>query len=108
MSKLKYSIITEIKKSDKSNIYLAAVEGFKEPVVVKEIRHGNYQVFEALKHMQSQYIPKIHQLEETEEGLTIVEEYIAGELLSNILVNEILTEEDCLKIAEQIWLALEI
>ena len=50
MSKLKYSVITEIKKSDKSNVYLAAVEGFKEPVVVKEIRHGSYQVFEALKH----------------------------------------------------------
>ena len=41
MSGFKYSIITEIKKSDKSNVYLASVEGHEYPVVVKEIRHGN-------------------------------------------------------------------
>lgn len=108
MSKLKYNVITEIKKSDKSNVYLAAVEGFKEPVVVKEIRHGSYQVFEALKHIQSQYVPKIYQLEETDEGLIVVEEYVDGELLSDILANQLLTEEDCLNIAEQICFALVV
>ena len=108
MSKLKYNVITEIKKSDKSNVYLAAVEGFKEPVVVKEIRHGSYQVFETLKHIQSQYVPKIYQIEETDEGLIVVEEYVDGELLSDILANQLLTEEDCLNIVEQICFALVV
>ena len=41
MSGFEYSVISEIKKSDKSNVYLASVAGHEYPVIVKEIRHGN-------------------------------------------------------------------
>lgn len=108
MSKLKYSIITEIKKSDKSNVYLAAVDGYKEPVIVKEISHGNYQVFEALMEINSEYLPKIYHIDEIDEGLLVVEEYVDGELLSDILATEKLTEIECLNIVEQICAALEV
>lgn len=108
MCKLKYSVITEIKKSNKSNVYLAAVEHIQEPVVVKEIIHGNIDVFKALKEMSSEHLPKIYHFEETEEGLLVVEEYVDGELLADILDYKKLTEEECLGIAEQICVALDI
>ena len=57
MSGFEYSIITEIKKSDKSNVYLASVTGHEYPVIVKEIQHGNIQVFEALNEIESEYLP---------------------------------------------------
>ncbi len=108
MSGFKYSIITEIKKSDKSNVYLAAVEGHEYPVIIKEIRHGNIHVFEALKGIDSEYLPKIYYVEETEDGLLVVEEYVDGELLADHLVLHKMTEEECLDIAEQICDALDV
>ena len=108
MSELKYSVITEIKKSDKSNVYLAAVDGFDGPVVVKEIIHGNYQVFEALMGMECDYLPKIYHVEEINKGLLVVEQYIDGELLSDVLASGKLTEIDCINIVEQICAALEV
>ncbi len=108
MSGFEYSIITEIKKSDKSNVYLAAVEGHEYPVIVKEIQHGNIQVFEALKEIDSEYLPKIYHVEKIEDGLLVVEEYVDGELLADHLVLREMTEEECIDIAEQICSALEV
>ena len=108
MSGFEYSIITEIKKSDKSNVYLASVEGHEYPVIVKEIRHGNIQVFEALKEIDSDYLPRIYHVEEIEDGLLVVEEYVDGELLADHLVLCKMTEEECLDIAEQVCDALEV
>lgn len=108
MNNIRYSIITEIKKSDKSNVYLASVEGHEYPVIVKEIRHGNIQVFEALKEIDSDYLPRIYHVEEIEDGLLVVEEYVDGELLADHLVLCKMTEEECLDIAEQVCDALEV
>lgn len=108
MNNIRYSIITEIKKSDKSNVYLASVEGHEYPVIVKEIRQGNIQVFEALKEIDSDYLPRIYHVEEIEDGLLVVEEYVDGELLADHLVLCKMTEEECLDIAEQVCDALEV
>lgn len=108
MSGFEYSIITEIKKSDKSNVYLASVEGHEYPVIVKEIQHGNIQVFEALKEIDSEYLPKIYHVEKIEDGLLVVEEYVDGELLADHLVLREITEAECIDIAEQICAALEV
>lgn len=108
MNNIRYSIITEIKKSDKSNVYLASVEGHEYPVIVKEIRQGNIQVFEALKEIDSDCLPRIYHVEEIEDGLLVVEEYVDGELLADHLVLCKMTEEECLDIAEQVCDALEV
>ena len=108
MSNFKYSIITEIKKSDKSNVYLAAVEGHEYPVIVKEISHGDIHVFDALIAMDSEYLPKIYRVEEIDDGLVVVEEYIDGEVLSDYFSLHDLTEIECVDIAEQICDALNV
>ena len=108
MSKLKYSIITEIKKSNKSNIYLASVEWHTFPVIVKEIKYGNIKVFEALKNISSAHLPQILYVEEMDDCLLVVEEYLEGELLSEYIREQKLTEENCLYIAEQMCDALKV
>lgn len=101
MSKLEYNIIAEIKKSNKGNVYLAAVEGQALPVIVKEIKYGNIKVYEALKNISNIHLPQILHVEEIDEGILIVEEYIEGELLSEYINQHKLTEDGCLYIAEQ-------
>lgn len=108
MSQLNYSIITEIKKSNKGNVYLAKVENYDFPVVVKELKHGNLKVFEALKEINNGHLPQIYHVEECEEGLLIAEEYAEGELLADYIASNKLTEAGCLNIAKQLCEALKV
>lgn len=103
---MKYSIITEIKKSNKGNIYLAKVDGHEFPVVVKELKHGNVNVFKALQEMDCEYLPKIHYVEACNEGLLVVEEYIEGELLTDYINSNNMSESQCIDIALQMCDAL--
>lgn len=96
----------EIKKSDKGNVCLASIEDYDFPVVVKEIKYGNISVYQALQQIENEHLPKIYHLEELEDGLLIVEEYIEGELLADYILAKKLTETGCLDIAEQICKAL--
>lgn len=108
MSKIDYSIITEIKKSDKGNVYLAKVKQYDFPVVVKELKHGNINVLRTLQKIENEHFPKIFQVEETEEGVVLVEEYIDGELLADYLSQQKLTESGSFNIAEQLCDAMKI
>lgn len=108
MSQLNYSIITEIKKSNKGNVYLAKVESYDFPVVVKELKHGNFKVFEALKEINNGHLPQIYHVEEGEEGLLIAEEYAEGELLADYIASNKLTEAGCFNIAKQLCEALKV
>lgn len=102
MGRIQYQIITTIKESDKGSVYLATMEGYSFPIIVKRLKHGNRQVFEAIQELQSNQIPQVYLMEETEEGLFVVEEYIEGELLSNRIREGTLTEAQYLDIAKQL------
>ncbi len=102
MGKIQYQIITTIKESDKGSVYLATMEGYGFPVIVKRLKHGNRQVFEAIQELQSNQIPQVYLMEETEDGLLVAEEYIEGELLLNRIREGMLTESQYLDIAKQL------
>ena len=108
MKELKYSIIAEIKKTDKSKVYLASMEDLNFPVVVKEIRHGNVQVFRALMNMDNEHLPQIYHVEENGNGITVVEEYIEGEVLSDYIAKGNLTEAQCIDYAKQLCDVLKV
>lgn len=107
MSKIQYEIISVIKQSNKGSVYLAKVEGYEFPVIVKQLKRGNRKVFEALQTLENEHVPHIYRLEENEGGLFVVEEYIDGELLSEYLVKRELTEGQYLSIAKQLCDGLE-
>ncbi len=107
MSKIQYEIISVIKESNKGSVYLAKVEGYDFPVIVKQLKRGNRKVFEALQTLEDAHIPQIYQLEENEDGLLVAEEYIDGELLSEYLTGQTLTESEYISIAKQLCEGLE-
>lgn len=108
MKELKYSIITEIKITDKSKVYLASMKDLNFPVVVKEIQHGNIQVFRALMNMDNEHLPKIYYVEPNGNGLTVVEEYIEGEVMSDYIAKGNLTEDMCIDFAKQLCDVLKV
>lgn len=108
MGKVAYQIITTIKESKKGNVYLATVEGYGFPVIVKKLKHGNRDVFEALKTIQNEHFPQIYRVEETDDGLLVVEEYIEGELLADYPTVKKITESEYIGIAKQLCAALRV
>lgn len=106
MGRIQYEIIMTIKESDKGSVYLATVEGYAFPLIVKKLKYGNKAVFEAVKKMKNEHIPQIYLIEETEEGLLLAEEYIEGELLSEYLAGNSLSEKEYIGIAKQLCAGL--
>lgn len=107
MSKVQYEIISVMKESNKGNVYLAKVDGYGFPVIVKCLQRGNRKVYEVLQAMDNKHVPQIYRIEEDADGLLVVEEYIEGELLSTYLTGQDLTGEQYLSIAEQLCKGLK-
>ena len=53
MRKLNYSVIAEMKKSNKGTVCLAKADGYDFPAVVKELKQGNSAVYRALQQEKS-------------------------------------------------------
>ena len=106
MSNFTYSVITPIKESNKGKVYLAKLEGYDFPVIVKELKHGNQAVFQALSELDSEYVPKIYKIEASADGLVVAEEYIEGETLAEHLAASKLTAVEWIGIAKQLCEAL--
>lgn len=103
-----YQVIVPIKESNKGNVCLANVEGYDFPVIVKELKHGNIELYKTLQGLECEYVPQIHEIEERTDGLLIVEEYIEGELLSGCLEAGRLDEATWIDIAMQLCRALSV
>lgn len=108
MGKMAYEIITKIKESEKGSVCLAAVGGYGFPLIVKQMKHYDEAVLQKLKEIDNLHIPKLYHYEKTGDGVLIFEEYIEGELLSDYLRNNMLTNEEQLKLAIQLCEALEV
>lgn len=106
MSNFTYSVITPIKESNKGKVYLAKLEGYDFPVIVKELKHGNQAVFQALSELDNEYVPKIYKIEASADGLVVAEEYIEGETLAEHLAAGKLTAVEWIGIAKQLCEAL--
>lgn len=102
MGRIRYEIISVIKESNKGKVYLASVEGYGFPVIVKQLKRGDRKVYDALRVTENNHIPRIYDLEENDGELLVVEEYIEGELLSVYLTERRLTESEYISIAKQL------
>ena len=58
MSDVEYQVISYMKKSDKGEVCLAAVDWMDFPVVVKRITCGNAAVYRAVQKMESEFFRK--------------------------------------------------
>lgn len=73
-----FSVIDTISDHEGSKVYLASMNRFSEPVIVKQQRHLNMDVIKRISELTNPHIPKIYEFEENDGVFTIVEEYIDG------------------------------
>ena len=108
MSKINYRIITTIKNTEKSQVYLATMEGQEDPVIIKKMKTANPEVYKVLQEVHNRHIPQIYGMESQEDELIVAEEYVDGETLEYYLKEELLTEEQKLKVALQLCEAVGV
>jgi len=77
-----YQVLTELKND--SSVLLVKDLLSNDIQVMKYTKHYNIQIMQALKEQQPAGIPKIYDLEEEEDHLLIIEEYIHGRSLRQI------------------------
>ena len=88
MDYMNYTPIQIMKKSERAEIYFAAVEGFERPVVVKRLKEATPEIYRKVAEIQSVHIPKVYHVEEQGDILLVVEEYIDGRTLGAYLKEE--------------------
>lgn len=105
---MNYQIITTIKETDKSAVFLAALEGQETPVVIKRFSDANRELYEALEEIDSKHIPRIYAKEQQENLLVVAEEYVDGETLKFHMENGIFSDEQKLSYALQLCDAVSV
>lgn len=75
---IRFSIIDTISERENSKVYLASVEGYDVPMIIKEQKNLNSHVLEKLQKINDPHFPKLVSFEEADGCFTILEEYIDG------------------------------
>ena len=107
MHQIIYHTIATIKNTEKSQVYLATMEGREEPVIIKRMNTANPDVYKALKEIHNEHIPQIYATELQENELVVAEEYVDGETLEHYLKEGLLTEEQKLKMSFAVRSSME-
>lgn len=81
-------IITSISDSKKSTVSLAFIKNTKEPLVLKEYHEtDSAEFFYRLQTLESEFFPKIYHVWEENSETIVLEEYISGKTLQQLLAN---------------------
>ena len=108
MDYMKYATIQVLKKSDRSEVIFAAVEEMDVPVVVKHLKGANPEIYQSISKIKNPHIPRIHCVEEEDDGICIVEEYIDGRTLNDYIEEEKITDIRKMELMVQLCEALEV
>lgn len=75
---MNYKIIQTIKKTEKAEVYFAALDVYEKPVIVKHLFGANPEIYRVIRGIKNPHIPQIHYIEEQDDYLVVVEEYVGG------------------------------
>ena len=103
-----YTPIQIMKKSEWAEVFFAAVEGLEQPVVVKRLAEANQDIYREVEKLQNVHVPKVYYVEEQEDVLLVVEEYIDGRTLGVYLKEEQLSDLQKVELMIQLCEALEV
>lgn len=101
---------TLVKKGEKANDKEIAVYQHKnsEKYVIKIETKDNPVVYETLKLVNSKYFPEIYGVYENGDGYSIIEEYIDGYSVEDVLKNGLYTKKGTKKLIKEVCCALKI
>lgn len=89
--------ITLVRELDKRNIYIK-----------KELKTYNKDIWDCLKQLDLNGIPHIYSIEENEDGLEIIEEYLACQTLADILKEHVFSSIEAYQIIRQLSQILKV
>lgn len=80
-----YELLDVLKDTEKSKVILAYDKRGKQTCVLKQCAPSSRALYETLKDLSNSHIPAIYRLIEQEETLLVVEEYIEGRTLEELI-----------------------
>lgn len=88
-----YETLIELNNSSKSKVELVK-DNNNKIYIKKTLTHYNIKVYEKIRELENPHIPKIYELLEVNQSLIVIEEFINGQTLEEILnENKTLEEE---------------
>lgn len=94
--------ITPISEKEKTKVWLASAEGYKEPVIVKELSNANANLLERISKIENPHIPHIIFIDTSENVTTVMEEYIDGLAFDQYIKEKELKETEIVALLLQI------
>lgn len=85
---MNYDIIETISKKENVSVFLVSIPDQNAPVILKKVQGGSFSVFQQIKNIKNGYLPKIYDLEQEDNILLVLEEYIDGVTLADYVKNE--------------------
>ncbi len=101
-SKYDYEILSTIRDTEKTSVYLASVSGSDDPVIVKVLKECDTTLASKIASLISPYLPKILHIENDGTTQTVIEEYIGGEPLDEYVKKNNLDERHLIELVLQI------
>ena len=89
-----YKPIDILKTGESGNVQLVYDRVGKQVCVMKQRQLNSADVYQKLRKIKSRYIPEIFRMIEEDENFLVVEEYVSGRTLSEILLYEEFFHED--------------
>lgn len=102
-----YTELEIIKQNDNKKISLVRSKIDNLLYLKKEILIDNKNIYYQLNEIDSDYFPKIYQIQEKTKQIIIIEEYINAPTLEEVLLNEVISKETAKKIFIQVCLAVQ-
>lgn len=104
--KQEYSVVKTLKKTEDKSVVLLRHKTLGKEIVCRKCRYGT-DVFKLLMRISSPNIPKIYEVQEG-ESLTVLEEFIYGTTVSDILSSGLYNEKGTRTVIKGVCDALEI
>jgi len=105
--KNEYQFIKCLKRTDASSVCVYRNKAIEKNVIIRHIKDG-IDVYEKLLKIKSPYLPQIFEVGKSEDKAIVLEEYIEGMSVGDVLEGGLYTEEGTIKICRCVCDALTI
>lgn len=95
--KEEYSFVKCLKKSEESQVLVYRNKSTQTNIIVRHITSG-IDIYEKLLTIKSEYLPQIYEVARGEHEALVLEEYIPGISVGEVLKSGLYTEEGTIKI----------
>ena len=97
-----YDVVDVLKDGKQGKVFLVYDKVGKQICVLKERSLQTAEIYRRLKNLQSPFVPKIYRTVQNGEKIFVVEEFIEGQTLAEILIYKNLDEKFATEILKQL------